>query len=322
MPEIQIDSRLLLDLLLVFIVLLFVPFGIRRGVAKEAMVSAGILLGALVGSRWATAGGTWLATSLGLDQAVAAFAVALAALLGGTFLIGYGAGSAVGDVHPGFASRLAGGLLAALNGVFFLSYLLQTIEQWLAPGDALDDGLVTGMLLRRFDDLLLVAAGVVVVLIVAGWIVRAVRGPRPVAEVAMPPRSRPVRVAPVGDAGKFEPELVPSGRPTGAYAAETAPLPADPSRGGNPWQRPFGASSANGHAATGGAPAEGDWMQRPGDPVGAGRNVWSQAAADGGRRFGVGGGAEGTVEERRRCPTCGAVADPDDLYCQQCGKTL
>jgi uncharacterized membrane protein required for colicin V production len=178
----ELDSRLLLDLLLGFIVLLFVPFGIRRGVAKEAMVSAGILLGALLGGAWAEEAGGWLADALGLEPLTGSFAVALAALLAGTFLIGYGAGGAVGNLRPGVPSRLAGGLLAAVNGVLFLSYLLLTIERWLQPGDALDDGIVTGTLMRRFDEVLLAGAGIVLLLIVAGWIVNAVRGPRPAVE--------------------------------------------------------------------------------------------------------------------------------------------
>jgi len=326
----EIDSRLLLDLLLGFIVLLFVPFGIRRGVAKEAMVSAGVLLGALVAGTWAEEGGAWLADALGFDVATASFALALAALLAGTFLVGYGAGAAVGNLRPGVPSRLAGGLLAAINGVFFLSFLLQAIERWLQPGDALDDGLVTGVLMRRFDELLLAGAAIVLLLIVVGWIVNAVRGPSPAAEVAMAPRSRPVRVAPGADAGKFEPELVAPvrGRPS-ATVVETAPLPAEPAPAGNPWQRPFGPAPANGHADSppnqGGAQAGGEWLRRPGESAAAGsanRGAWTQSAADGTRRFGTTGGAEGAVEERRRCSTCGALADPTDLYCQQCGKTL
>ena len=48
----QIDTPLLLDILLGLVILLFVPFGIRRGVAKEAMVSAGVLLGATLAERF------------------------------------------------------------------------------------------------------------------------------------------------------------------------------------------------------------------------------------------------------------------------------
>ncbi|HYO30342.1 MAG TPA: CvpA family protein [Thermomicrobiales bacterium] len=327
MPE--LDSRLLLDLLLGFIVLLFVPFGIRRGVAKEAMVSAGILLGALLGGAWAEEAGGWLADALGLEPLTGSFAVALAALLAGTFLIGYGAGGAVGNLRPGVPSRLAGGLLAAVNGVLFLSYLLLTIERWLQPGDALDDGIVTGTLMRRFDEVLLAGAGIVLLLIVAGWIVNAVRGPRPAVEAAVPPRSRPVRVASGADAGKFEPVAV--SPPTGRAApplAETTPLPAEPAAG-NPWQRPLGAPPANGRggSSAGGSstPADGDWLHRPGEAAAAGttgRTAWIPPTSDGGRWFGAPGGAGGTTDDRRRCPTCGAQADPSDLYCQQCGKTL
>ena len=325
MPE--LDSRLLLDLLLAFIVLLFVPFGIRRGIAKEAMVSAGILLGALLAGAWAEAGGTRLGDVLGMDRGTASFAVALAALLAGTFLVGYGAGAAVGELRPGVPARLAGGLLAAINGIVFLAFLLQAIEQWLQPGEELDDGVVTGALMRRFEEVLLVSAAIVLTLIVIGWIVNAVRGPAATAEVAIAPRSRPVRVAPGSDAGKFEPEIV--GPPTGrskATLAETAPLPGEPASSGNPWQRPFHAAPANGHTnpAVGPAtpPAAGEWVRRPGDAVVGERGVGTPASGDGGRRFGTVGGPEGAVEERRRCPTCGAVADPSDLYCQQCGKTL
>ena len=330
MPE--IDSRLLLDLLLGFIVLLFVPFGIRRGVAKEAMVSAGVLLGALLADAWATAGGAWLAGAIGLDSALASFAVALGALLGGTFAIGYGAGAAVGDLRPGIASRLAGGLLAALNGVLFLAYLLRTIDRWLQPGDALRDGIAPGILIDRFDELLLAGGALVLLLIVIGWIVRAVRGPRyaPVVEPAVSQRSRPLRVDPSGDVGKFEP--VPSSPPGrgGSTMAETAPLAAEPGPGGNPWQRPTGSSPApNGHTRLPGPvsnqAAGGEWLHRSGEAavVGtAGQTGWVPPTGDGGRRFGTTPGGEGVGEERRRCPTCGAVAGPTDLYCQQCGKTL
>jgi len=326
----ELDSRLLLDLLLGFIVLLFVPFGIRRGVVKEAMVSAGVLLGALLAGAWAEEAGAWLADTLGVDAPTASFAVALAALLAGTFLVGYGGGAAVGNLRPGVPSRLAGGLLAAINGVLFLAYLLMTIERWLQPGDALDDGIVTGTLMRRFDEVLLAGAGIVLLLIVVGWIVNAVRGPRLAVETPVPPRSRPVRVAPGADAGKFEPVVVSSspGR-AAATVAETAPLPAEPDPGGNPWQRPLGGAPANGHggspAGGGGAPPGGEWLHRPGETAtagSAGRAAWNPPPADGGRRFGAIGGTEGGVEERRRCSTCGAQADPSDLYCQQCGKTL
>lgn len=331
MPE--IDSRLLLDALLGFIVVLFVPFGIRRGVVKEAMVSGGLLLGVLVADAWAAEGGARLAVLVGSDPALTAFAVSLAALLAGTFAIGYGAGAAVGDLRSGVPARLAGGILAAVNGTVFLSFLLRAIDRWLQPGDTLGEGVVSGTLLRRSNDLLLAAGGLVLLLIVIGWIVRAVRGPRtfPAPEPAVAPLSRPVRVASGADADKFEPVAVSSAGYGHGSLVETAPLATEPTRGGNPWRRPPGATPPpNGHArqpATSGTGGNGsEWLDR-GDDAAAGpgrRANWTDRspAGDSERRFGTGPIANLDPVEQRRCPTCGAPASATDLYCQQCGKTL
>lgn len=327
MPD--LDSRLLLDLLLSFIVVLFVPFGIRRGVAREAIVTAGIFLGAFVAARWAERGGAWLAEAGGPDRSTAAFAVALTALLVGTFFVGYGSGVAVGNLRPGVPSRLAGGLLAALNGVLFLGFLLQAIDQWLQPGDALAEGIVTGALLRRFDDLLLLGAGIVLLLIMAGWIVNAVRPPRVATEATIPARSRPVRLAPGADAGKYEPDHLPiNARRVPVAVDETAPVPTDADLASNPWRKPFAASPLNGHggspADARGRPAGGAWVQQSGEtapPPRGGRDGWIAAGDDDAFHPGVVGAAAHPTE-RRRCPTCGAVADADDHFCQQCGKTL
>lgn len=316
MPE--IDSRLLLDLLLGFIALLFVPFGIRRGAALEAMVSAGILLGAAVGARWRDEAGRWLADSLGLEPATASFVVATAALLAGTFLIGYGAGIAAGNLRPGLPSRLAGGLLGALNGILFLSFLLQIVADSLDTGGALDDGIVSGVLLRQGDEVLLAGAGLVLLCIVVGWVLRATRRPPPPAPV-VPARTRPVRISPAPEAGKFEPVTVPPTDPAPFPAAETAPLPEAPR--GNPWQRPIGsAPPTNGHS---GLPDGGpEWARRGAAPEAA-APVWTgwTSAGEAARRF-ANEAPAATSPAGRRCPTCGATAGATDLYCQQCGKTL
>lgn len=313
MPE--LSTQLLLDLLLAFIVLLFVPFGIRRGVAREAMVSAGIFLGALIAQGWADEGAAWLGRAFGLEPATAGFSVALAALLGGTFILGYGASAAVATARPGIAGRLAGGLLAAFNGALFLSYLLRFIEQYLNPGNALDDGIVASVLLRRQDDLLLAAAGVLLVCIVVGWIVRAARGERVVTEPTLAPaRSRPVRVAEIADAGKYEPVAAPA-RPAPAVH-ETAPLPAEPV--GDPWRR---SGSTNGHGAA--APVDATWRDGATVAGGAAGGAWTSwgQSSDPGRRFAYGAAGD-PGGERRLCPTCGAQAGPNDVYCPQCGKSM
>ena len=174
----QIDTPLLLDILLGLVILLFVPFGIRRGVAKEAMVSAGVLLGATLAARFGGAWGAELTSRFGLEQGAATFAASAALLLACTFLLGYGAGAALGRSRPGTASRLAGGLLAAFNAAFLLSTLFGWIDQYLQQGAALDDGIIGEALLRRADLLLLGAAGVLLVLTVVGWIVNASRSRR------------------------------------------------------------------------------------------------------------------------------------------------
>lgn len=315
MPE--LSTQLLLDLLLAFIVLLFVPFGVRRGVAREAMVSAGIFLGALLAQGWAEDGAAWLGRAFGVEPAMAGFVVALAALLGGTFLLGYGASAAVATARPGVAGRLAGGLLAAFNGALFLSYLLRFIETYLNPGGALDDGIVANVLLRRQDDLLLSAAGVFFACIVVGWIVRAARGERLAADpVLAPARSRPVRVADGVDAGKFEPVAPAPARPA-PVLHETAPLAAEPL--GEPWRRP---GATNGHGLA--APVDASWRDGTavagGAATGGAWTSWGQST-DPGRRF-ASGAANDPAGDRRLCPTCGAQAGPNDVYCPQCGKSM
>ena len=162
----QIDTPLLLDVLLGLVVLLFVPFGIRRGVAKEAMVSAGILLGATLAERFGATWGTELSARFGLAAGTATFAASAAALFATTFLLGYGGGAALGNLRPSTLSRLAGGLLAAFNAGLLLSYLLGWIETLLGAETALDEGIVSQALLRQADLLLLAAAGVLLVLTV------------------------------------------------------------------------------------------------------------------------------------------------------------
>src|SRR5215218_6131070 len=174
----QIDTPLLLDILLGLVILLFVPFGIRRGVAKEAMVSAGVLLGATLAERFGATWGAELTSRFGLEQGTATFTASAALLLACTFLLGYGAGAALGRSRPGTASRLAGGLLAAFNAAFLLSTLFGWIDAYLKQGSALDDGIIGEALLRRADDLLLGAAGVLMLLTVLGWFVNASRSRR------------------------------------------------------------------------------------------------------------------------------------------------
>lgn len=332
----QIDTPLLLDILLGLVILLFVPFGIRRGVAKEAMVSAGIFLGATLAERFAGQWATELTARFSLERGAALFATSALLLFSGTFLLGYGAGAALGTVRPGTLSRLVGGLLAAFNAALLLSYLLTWIDRYLNQGSVVDDGVIGNALLRRTDLLLLAAAGVLLVLTVLGWIVGAIRSRRQPREVesglaGVPPRQRPVRVSSSADGGKYEPGLEP-GAPSGRFGQgvdATSPLAAGPALAARePWregeptvQMSNGHSRgayAGGRAPLGDAGAAGDetvwsaWSAQAAEnpfakPEPAGQ--WPVASTPG-------------VTDDERCAICRARVGPRDVFCPECGATL
>lgn len=366
----SIDTALLLDILLGLIVLLFVPFGVRRGVAKEAMVSAGLLLGAAVGAAWAETAGTDLASWLDLSAETARFAVAVTALVGGALLLGYGGGAALGRLRQGILARLTGGILAAVNGTILLAYLLAFVQRFLRPGSdpgVVDDGIVGRTLLRDLDWLLLGAAAVAAVCVLLGLLVTGFRrrGEPLAVEVGggvVPPRQRPVRVSREADSGKYEPTASdapggPDPRP-GRFGGsspglapglgQTSPLPSPPERwrsddppqrDGDDWRRPramLDASPAsNGHAP---APSRDAWLRRTGTVTHPSPEASTGSNALGGGGFGPpGGGTTGAVPRagtppdpegdgaapgRRRCPACGAVPGPRDLFCPECGTAV
>jgi hypothetical protein len=96
----QIDTPLLLDILLGLVILLFVPFGIRRGVAKEAIVSAGILLGANLADRFGATWGAELSSVFNLQQGTATFTASVALLAACTFSWAMVAARPLGDRDP------------------------------------------------------------------------------------------------------------------------------------------------------------------------------------------------------------------------------
>lgn len=314
----QIDTPLLLDVLLGLVILLFVPFGIRRGVAKEAMVSAGIFLGAALAERFTSTWGFWLSERFGLEAGTSSFLVSAALLFGGAFLLGYGGGAALGTTRIGVLSRLVGGLLAAFNAGLLLSYLLSWVERDLGQGGSLDEGYISPWLLLRTSDLLLAAAGILVVLTVLAWIVnlfRSRRQPhRDVAYTARPAQSESVPLAP--ESGKYEPAdtVARSGRFAPGLDA-TSPLPVTAS--GAPWATDPGRSiNGNGRGAHIASTSAGDetvWAPR--DPQsgrggsGSASTEWPVAPAVG-------------VTPDERCAVCHARVGPRDVFCPECGATL
>jgi uncharacterized membrane protein required for colicin V production len=335
----QIDTPLLLDILLGLVVLLFVPFGIRRGVAKEAMVSAGILLGATLAARFGQAWGAELALRFGLESGAATFAASALLLFGCTFLLGYGGGAALGASRPGTLSRLMGGLLAAFNAALLLSYLLAWIDGMLAQGAALDDGVLSEALLRRADLLLLAAAGVLLALTVVGWILNATRSRRQPRDLngamapGIPARQRPVRVAAGADGGKYEPDAEPVPR-SGRFApgvGATAPLPsAASSSGSSRWAGDRGAlQTSNGKSLLG--QGDGARQQAHEAPYAQGDETvwaaWSAPANDESysRTEPVGQWPVTSslgVTDDARCGVCRARVGQRDVFCPECGATL
>ncbi len=335
----QVDTPLLLDVLLGLIVLLFVPFGIRRGVAKESMVSAGILLGATLAERFGDQWGQALSRRFSLDSSTSTFAASTILLLAGAFLLGYGGGAALGATRPGMLSRLTGGLLAAFNGAFLVSYLLLWVEIFLRPSAPLDRGIVSQALLRQTDQLLLYAAGVLLVLTVIGWIVNAARSRRQphALEGAMQPtayaRQRPVGGAASRESGKYEPGTepgVPSGR-FGAAVDATSPLAATDIFGqrGSRTSSDFAGAASNGHART---PTGDQTNPYSVDATGleSDQTVWTAwsspgtanrvSAGEPSNQWPVAPSIGVTGDER--CAVCRARVGPRDVFCPECGATL
>ncbi len=223
------SSSLLLDGLLLLVVLLFIPIGLWRGGVREAIVAGGIVLGGALAGSWARPWGDDLASQLDLRPQTARFLVALAALLGATLCVGYAGGAALRPGAPGLLGRVAGGLLAGLNGLLLLGYGLGFLDQYvLEPKTvpALSDGLVSRFLMHQLGWVLLALVVLIVVGILTAVAASATRRDHAeeleediVGDAAMVggavTRPRPVRVPHLADAGKFEP-LQRAGMPSDA----------------------------------------------------------------------------------------------------------
>lgn len=326
-----IETSLLLDVLLGLVILLFIPFGIRRGAAKEAMVSAGILLGATLADRFASQWGDELALRFGIEPSVATFSTSLLLLFGCTFLLGYGGGAALGPSRPGTLSRLAGGLLAAFNAALLLSYLVAWIARDLRQGAALDEGIISTALLHQADMLLLGAAVVLFGLTVLGWIINATRAHRQPQAVrgrpdpAMMARQRPVHM-PAQDDDVYEPPYDPIAR-SGRFG-QNVDATSLISTGIAPRADAYAVPSTNGHARY---PAD-DKRHRNGDSHYAANDdtmwsAWSAPApaatassSETTSRWPV-ASATGVTDDDR-CAVCHAQVGPRDVFCPECGATL
>ena len=116
-------AALLLDLLIFLVPLMLIPLGLWRGGAHEGFVGGGILLGWAVANSWTGAWGGWLAALLNASPSAMEFLVACLVLAVGAGA-GHAAGTIVGLPRPEADGRIAGAILAWLNGVLFLTLAL------------------------------------------------------------------------------------------------------------------------------------------------------------------------------------------------------
>lgn len=152
---------LVLDLLLILLIALFAPIGYWRGPVKELLVTFGILFGILLADFWARPWGRDLTDYTSIGASGGAFVVAMAFVILVTFILGYGAGSAIAptDFRPG--ARLIGAGIALFNGMLLVSFSLQYVRVFLLSSSTeenLDDSYVVQFLMDQIGWVLLGAA--------------------------------------------------------------------------------------------------------------------------------------------------------------------
>ncbi len=167
-------SSLILDALLLLILVLLIPIGVFRGGIREGFTSAGLLLGVALAAEWSVTWGDWIAERSRLADGPGRFLVATGLLIVATVGVGYGSAAAFA-YQPGPGGRLYGAMLAALNGVVFLGFVLDYVITFIfdnARPELIDEGYVAKALASGTGLILLVAAGIVSFATVFGLFVR------------------------------------------------------------------------------------------------------------------------------------------------------
>jgi uncharacterized membrane protein required for colicin V production len=160
--------NLWLDILLVILILLFAPIGFMRGPVKEIIVTLGVLFGALLADYWARPWGRDLDSMTGLGDEQGAFVVAMAFLVGATFIGGYGIGVALANSDFSLQGRLLGGFAAMFNGALLVSFTLQYVRRYLLSTEneeSLRDSYVVRFLMDELGWLLLIVGILLIPLI-------------------------------------------------------------------------------------------------------------------------------------------------------------
>lgn len=161
--------NLTLDILLVVLVLLFAPIGYMRGPVKELLVTLGVAFGALSVEFWARPWGRDLDYYFDTGDDPGAFVVAMAFLMGSTFIAGYGLGLLMAPWTFTVRGRAAGALISMLNGALLVSFSLQYVRLFLlsdANEEALEKSYSVSFLLNQVGWIMLGALLLVPVAII------------------------------------------------------------------------------------------------------------------------------------------------------------
>lgn len=163
-----------LDLLMAFIVVMFVPIGLWRGALREWMALGGIVLAGVLAGEWASAGGDNFAAWASVDQRVARFAVGSLAFVGVTLVVGYGSGVAL-PYRPDLTwpNRFLGAALALGNGSLILSGVLRIMQRFL-----FDNAATSPLLTSSFANYSIISIGWTYLLLVCLLIAVVIAGLR------------------------------------------------------------------------------------------------------------------------------------------------
>lgn len=298
---------MLLDGLFILIALLFLPIGFRRGLTREVFVSAGLLAGAKLADSWARPWGNDLAELIDTRNGAGQLAVSTAFIVGGALLLGYAGASAARVERPGIWGRLAGAVLAVLNGALIAALILRDIERFLADDGTqrtLEESRIARTLLRDFGWVLIGMAALTLLAIIISMIAGGRQGRSPAMVTTAPTWQAPAatgkrkrRLGWGRDDGKVEPQARGYNPALGRYEAdaphhsETMPIaPVGP----NAWSidRAQGRTYGN------------EWLE-----VAKGRAESAQPAV-----------SQPPDSSTSRCLSCGERLTSNDAFCPRCGR--
>jgi uncharacterized membrane protein required for colicin V production len=285
----RIGTPEIIDIATVVVVAVIGAFGFWRGIVKEFLITAGILIGAFVAFTWETRWANWLAENTTFDADSALFAVRAGLIFLGALLFGY-IGSYLADLPPAdMPGRVGGFIVGCVNGVLLIALLGLPLYALISADlrADVDQTRVLDWMLANGDWLVLGSAGAGVFVLLCSLITRRRRAAYLPVTATRPgssgyqPRRGDQPLAP--EAEKIDPVPDPSSYGTwniGSPTSATVPLQrvADPTQGTD-------------------RPAPGSAVQ-PGYPP------------------------PPSGEEIVRCISCGERISPDDRFCPRCGRLL